>query len=185
MTSYENDRFREDSLRGRFEFKQTGTFSEYDIFGIVKSLVAFFIAVVTFLLFLFVFSRSFIINLLIIPITIVIILIWITCTKMFISGKEWKYIADNKKMVISRKGDVRIYKYGEVESVTYKTALRGFKSLSGYTVIVKCNNGKTHRYEYISPQNGALMAKENTPFYILNNPPKPFDKDADYYNGRF
>ncbi len=183
MNSYE-DRFRDDVLCGRFEFKQTGTIFEYDIKGYIKALIALVVALGVIFLFIFVFSRSYVIDLLTPAIIIIIALIWIGCAKMFVSSKQWHYVADNKKMVVSRKGTVRIYKYDEVIRVLYKEAPRGFKSLAGYTVTIEMKNGSIHKYDYISPQKGAMMSSEKTPFYILEHPPKPFNKDADYYNGR-
>ena len=72
-------------------------------------------------------------------------------------------------MRIASKRHTYIFKYTDVESVTYKP-MTLFTKQKGFTVTVTTKT-TTLLFRYIMPTNAEFFTIQSTPFYILQHPP--------------
>jgi hypothetical protein len=72
-------------------------------------------------------------------------------------------------MRIASKRHTYIFKYTDVESVTYKP-MKLFTKQKGFTVKITTKNNEVI-FRYIMPSNAEFFTIESTPFYILQHPP--------------
>ena len=70
-----------------------------------------------------------------------------------------------------------IFKYTDVESVTYKP-MKLFTKQKGFTVKITTKNNEVI-FRYIMPANAEFFTIESTPFYILQHPPKQAEERKD------
>ena len=171
-----------DILDGRFEFRQSGSFRVLSPYIILKIIAACVAEVFIVLLVLGSFDDIVIadiyksaISYIIIRIALSIILpilpIWYI---LFIIGK---YTADGRTMRIASKRHTYIFKYTDVESVTYKP-MKLFTKQKGFTVKITTKNNEVI-FRYIMPSNAEFFTIESTPFYILQHPPKQAEERKD------
>lgn len=72
-------------------------------------------------------------------------------------------------MRIASKRHTYIFKYTDVESVTYKP-MKLFTKQKGFTVKITTKNNEVI-FRYIMPSNAEFFTIVSTPFYILQHPP--------------
>lgn len=168
-----------DILDGRFEFRQSGSFrvlSPYIILKIIAACVAeVFIALLVLCSFddiviadIYKSAISYIIIRIALSIILPILPIWYI---LFIIGGEeqYRYTADSRTMRIASKRHTYIFKYTDVESVTYKP-MKLFTKQKGFTVKITTKNNEVI-FRYIMPANAEFFTIQSTPFYILQHPP--------------
>lgn len=168
-----------DILDGRFEFRQSGSFrvlSPYIILKIIAACVAeVFIALLVLGSFddiviadIYKSAISYIIIRIALSIILPILPIWYI---LFIIGGEeqYRYTADSRTMRIASKRHTYIFRYTDVESVTYKP-MTLFRKQKGYTVTVTTKT-TTLLFRYIMPSYAEFFTIQSTPFYILQHPP--------------
>lgn len=165
-----------DILDGRFEFRQSGTFRVLSPFAALKIAIA-----CIFELMFVLYSLNILLNggaisdntsIIIIKIALAVILpilpIWYI--RIVSDGEQqYSYYADERLMRIANKRHTYIFRYTDVESVTYKP-MTLFRKQKGYTVTVTTKN-TTLFFRYIIPSNAEFFTIESTPFYILQHPP--------------
>ena len=137
-----------DLLDGRFEFKQSGTFkvlSEYASIKVIIAIVAeFFAAYYTISVIFFGGALSYNSSIIVIRIALSVILPVLPLWYMAIvaGGEEqYKYSADNHVMPIASKRHTYIFRYDDVQSVTYEPLKLFFKQ-KGYTVKITAKTAK-------------------------------------------
>lgn len=165
-----------DILDGRFEFRQSGTFRVLSQFAALKIAIACIFEVMFALYSLGVlFGGGAVagnISIIIIKIALAVILpilpIWYI---MIVAGGEQQnsYYADERLMRIASKRHTYIFRYPDIESVTYKP-MTLFTKQKGFTVTVTTKT-TTLLFRYIMPTNAEFFTIQSTPFYILQHPP--------------
>ena len=83
--------------------------------------------------------------------------------------QQYSYYADERLMRIANKRHTYIFRYSDIENVTYKP-MTLFTKQKGYTVTVTTKN-TTLFFRYIMPSCAEFFTIQSTPFYILQNPP--------------
>ena len=145
-----------DILDGRFEFRQSGTFRVLSPFAALKIAIA-----CIFELMFVLYSLNILLNggaisdntsIIIIKIALAVILpilpIWYI--RIVSDGEQqYSYYADERLMRIANKRHTYIFRYTDVESVTYKP-MTLFRKQKGYTVTVTTKN-TTLFFRYIMP----------------------------------
>ncbi len=172
-----------DILDGRFEFRQTGSFRVLSPFAQLKIVIACIIEAM-----IAPYTLNVLLNggavannasIIIIKIALAVILpvlpIWYI---LIVAGGEqqYSYYADERLMRIANKRHTYIFKYSDIESVTYKP-MTLFTKQKGYTVTVTTKN-TTLFFRYIMPSNAEFFTIQFTPFYILQNPPKQAERQT-------
>ena len=154
-----------DPLDGRFEFRQSGSFRVLSPYIILKIIAACVAEVFIVLLVLGSFDD--------------IVIADIYKYILFIIGGEeqYRYTADSRTMRIASKRHTYIFKYTDVESVTYKP-MKLFTKQKGFTVKITTKNNEVI-FRYIMPSNAEFFTIESTPFYILQHPPKQAEERKD------
>ena len=164
-----------DPLDSRFEFRQSGTFRELSPFAVLKIVIACIIEAIIAQYTLSVLGGGAISNntsIIIIKIALAVILpvlpIWYI---LIVAGGEqqYSYYADERLMRIANKRHTYIFRYPDVESVTYKP-MTLFTKQKGFTVTVTTKT-TTLFFRYIMPANAEFFTIQSTPFYILQHPP--------------
>lgn len=165
-----------DILDGRFEFRQSGTFRVLSPFAALKIAIACIVELMFALYSLNVLLNGGAISdntsIIIIKIALAVILpilpIWYI---MIVAGGEqqYSYYADERLMRIANKRHTYIFKYTDVESVTYKP-MKLFTKQKGFTVKITTKNNEVI-FRYIMPANAEFFTIQSTPFYILQHPP--------------
>ncbi|MGN0611826.1 MAG: hypothetical protein ACI4JI_08585 [Ruminiclostridium sp.] len=162
----------DDLLDGRFEFRQSGTFrvlSEYARIKVIIALVAeLFAAYYTISVIFFGGAASNNSSIIVIRIALGVILPVLPLWYMAIvaGGEEqYKYSADNHVMRIASKRHTYIFRYEDVQSVTYEP-LKFFCKRKGYTVKIIAKNCEAS-FRYIMPDSAEFQNTMSTPFYIL------------------
>lgn len=173
-----------DILDGRFEFRQSGTFRVLSAFAHLKIAIACIFEVMFALYTLGVLfcggAEANTVSIIIIKIALAVILpilpIWYI---LIVAGGEqqYSYYADEHLMRIASKRHTYIFRYPDVESVTYKP-MTLFTKQKGYTVTVTTKN-TTLFFRYIMPSCAEFFTIESTPFYILQHPPKTAEERKD------
>ena len=83
--------------------------------------------------------------------------------------QQYSYYADERLMRIASKRHTYIFRYSDIENVTYKP-MTLFTKQKGYTVTVTTKN-TTLFFRYIMPSCAEFFTIQSTPFYILQHPP--------------
>lgn len=165
-----------DILDGRFEFRQSGTFRVLSAFAHLKIAIACIFEVMFALYTLGVLfcggAEANTVSIIIIKIALAVILpilpIWYI---LIVAGGEqqYSYYADEHLMRIASKRHTYIFRYSDIENVTYKP-MTLFTKQKGYTVTVTTKTAKLY-FRYIMPTNAEFFTIQSTPFYILQHPP--------------
>lgn len=173
-----------DILDGRFEFRQSGSFRVLSPFAQLKIVIACIIEamIVPYTLQVFLNGGAYSNNasIVVIKIALAVILpilpIWYI---LIVAGgeKQYKYTADNRMMIIKSKRKTYIFRYSDIENVTYKP-MTLFRKQKGYTVTVTTKT-TTLFFHYIVPSCAEFLTIQSTPFYILQNPPKTAKERTD------
>lgn len=88
-----------------------------------------------------------------------------TLLKMSISGRIYRYTADEKWFSVSGGGETESILYSDVNSVDYEP-LRLFFRDRGYKVTIKTTY-REYTYRYLFPKNAAKRTPETSPFFII------------------
>ncbi len=166
-----------DPLDGRFEFRQSGTFRVLSPFAHLKIVIACIIeAMIAPYTLSVLFNGGAAANnssIIVIKIALAVILpILPTWYILIVAGGEqqYSYYADERLMRIADKRHTYIFRYSDIESVTYKP-MTLFKKQKGFTVTVTTKTTKLF-FRYIMPSCSEFFTIQSTPFYILQNPPQ-------------
>ncbi len=101
-----------------------------------------------------------------------LILVILTVVTIFVvivitNGAEYKYSADEVKMVITHPDGVKTdLRYSDIISVTYERLTLFTRRERGYDVYIETKY-RTHNYQYIFTKNKLLREEKDTPFFIL------------------
>lgn len=173
-----------DILDGRFEFRQSGTFRVLSAFAHLKIIISCIIeAMIAPYTLNVLFNGGAVANntsIIIIKIALAVILpilpIWYI---LIVAGGEqqYSYYADERLMRIASKRHTYIFRYSDIENVTYKP-MTLFTKQKGFTVTVTTKN-TTLFFRYIMPSCAEFFTIESTPFYILQHPPKTAEERKD------
>lgn len=173
-----------DILDGRFEFRQTGSFRVLSPFAQLKIVIACIIeAMIAPYTLSVLFSggaaagnTSIIIIKIALAVILPILPIWYI---MIVAGGEqqYSYYADERLMRIANKRHTYIFRYSDIENVTYKP-MTLFTKQKGYTVTITTKT-TTLFFRYIMPACAEFFTIQSTSFYILQNPPKQAEKSTD------
>lgn len=173
-----------DILDGRFEFRQSGSFRVLSPFAALKIVIACIIEamIAPYTLSVLISGGAVADNtsIIIIKIALAVILpilpIWYI---LIVAGGEqqYSYYADEHLMRIASKRHTYIFRYPDIESVTYKP-MTLFTKQKGYTVTITTKT-TTLLFRYIMPTNAEFFTIQPTPFYILQNPPQQAKKSTD------
>ncbi|MCH5324992.1 MAG: hypothetical protein J1E39_07220 [Eubacterium sp.] len=181
-----------DALDNRFEFRQSGSFSMRSSFA--RGYCVIIICAAIFLSFAFPFFLIWMTGIgfkdehvwsffgyYMLTSGVSVVIIWaiaLILINIIRKGYKCSYSADEKSLKLFSKWRSAEYKYEDVRYVTY-LPMRSFGKMIGYEVTIQTRNG-TDEYIYLSPFKGETIKQENTPFYILQHPPAPYEPGKEY-----
>ncbi len=179
------DRHYSEIAYGRFNQKRTGKFRvvpENVVLRIVAT-IAIFVIVIILLLAVSANTVNGTVSLVIDGIIIALCIFCIPVVRMQYAGKEWTYTITDKQFSLVTKGHARNYKYEDVEGVSYEFLHHPItRRKIGFIVSVKTKYS-SDKYKYISILRGEQLTPQSTPFYVLNDPPRPeplFDRFSEF-----
>lgn len=179
------DRYYSEIAYERFNQKRTGKFRavpENVVLRIVAT-IAIFAIVIILLLVLSGRTINGTVSLVLDAIAIALLIFSIPAVRMQYAGKEWTYTITSKQFSLVTKGCARNYKYEDVEGVSYEFLLHPItRRKIGFIISVKTKY-TSDKYKYLSILRGEQITPQSTPFYILNDPPKPepqFDRFSEF-----
>lgn len=169
------DRFYSEIANGRFGQKTTGKFREVpeNVVLRITLTIVIFLVVIIFLLAISGNTVNPYASFLIGGIVIALCILLIPAIRMQYAGKEWTYTITSKQFSLITKGCARNYKYEDVEGVSYEFLLHPItRRKIGFIVSVKTKY-RSDKYKYLSILRGEQLTPQQTPFYVLNEPPAP------------
>ena len=169
------DRHYSEIAYGRFDQKTTGKFREVpeNVVLRITLTITIFLVVIIFLLVLSGRIINGAVSMVIDGIAIALCILLIPVVRMQYVGKEWTYTITSKQFSLVTKGCARNYKYEDVIGVSYEFLFHPItRRKIGFIVSVKTKYN-SDRYKYVSILRGEQVTPQSTPFYILNDPPKP------------
>ncbi len=179
------DRHYSEIAYGRFDQKTTGKFREVpeNVVLRITLTIAIFLVVIILLLAVSGNTVNGTVSMVIDVIVIALCILLISVVRMQYAGKEWTYTITSKQFSLVTKGCARNYKYEDVEGVSYEFLLHPItRRKIGFIVSVKTKY-TSDKYKYLSILRGEQLTPQKTPFYILNDPPKPepqFDRFSEF-----
>ena len=179
------DRYFKEIANERFGQKTTGSFRAVPDNVVTRIVVTIliFVAIIILLLVISTHTINAAVSFLFDGLAIAAAILSIPAIRMQYAGEEWRYTITTKSFSLVTKGRARNYKYEDVEGVSYVFLLHPItRRKIGFNITVKTKYG-SDKYRYLSIYKGETLTPDKTPFYVLNDPPKPapeFDRFSEF-----